>query len=200
MKGHGLGHVMAWWQQWWRTVVFPISCPVPSGCCRDGSTRPRGVGREWAAASGQPCCTPGNTSSPKPGTGGLAGDPCLASAGWLSPPSPQHKNSMSPWRSPSSVLPILLARHARAPLALGEEQLRAVPSLQLPFPYCPSPWHQATSRPFSSPILPSPRCVCPALSHPLRRMAGLGDTSHQAQHPHGPGEVGGTLPPFQSTT
>ena len=200
VKGHGLGCAMAQQQWWWRTVVFPISCPVPSGCCRDGSTRPRGVGRERTAASRQPChehAGLGIRPAPNLVPGSLLETPCPASAGWLSPSSPRHKTPVSPWRSPSSVLPILLARCTHAPLALGEKQGRAVPSLQLPVPCCPSLWHQAMSRPFSSPILPSPGCVCPALSRPMRRMPGPGDATHRAQHPHGPGEA---LLPSQSIT
>lgn len=143
-RGRGLGCAVArWqrWQRWQRTPVVPISCPVPSGCCRDGSTQPRGTGRERAAASAQPRHEHArlgmalDAASPKPGIGGggtLAGDPCPASAGWLSPPSPQHNTPVSPWWYPSSVLPISLARCARAPLALGEGQGRAAPSLQLP--------------------------------------------------------------------
>lgn len=196
VKGHGLGRAVARWQWCWRTAVFPISCPVPSGCCRDGNTRLRGVGRQQPpdrrAASthaweyGQPqtwyreaCWRP----------------PARRLPGGCPLPLPSAKSPVSPWQSPSSALPILLARCARAPLALGEEQGRAVPSLQLPFPCCPSLWRQATSRPFLSPILPSPGCLCPVPSRPLRRTAGLGDATHRAQHPHGPGPGGACRPP-----
>lgn len=57
--------------------------------------------------------------------------------------------------------PILLTRCGLAPISVGEEQGSVTPSLQFPFPCCPSRWHQPLLCPFSSPTLQQLSCSEP---------------------------------------
>lgn len=109
----------------WFTLSL-ISCSGPSGCCRDGSTRPCGMGRERAAAH-----RPGNRASPKHGTRRLAGDLLPRLCGVLVP-------FLSPAQRPHVPL-VVSQQHPYFPCSMckGEEQSRAIPSLQLPFPLLP---------------------------------------------------------------
>lgn len=144
------------------TEVFPSSSPIPSGCCRHESTRPRGVGRERAAAAGRPQTRYWGSCWRPPAC------PCQVDVPSLSPAqNPRVPLVVSPQHPPyyaCSLCPVVLAR--------GEEQGRAVLSPQLPFPCRPSLWHQATLRPFSSPAPPSLGCIGPAPAAPYD--AGLG--------------------------
>lgn len=95
-KGHGLGRA---------TVARRCSpAPAPSPVGAAGMRAPGPV--VWAGKGQQ------LPDGPKPGTGGLAGDPLPAPARWMSPPSPQHKTPVSPWWSPRSILPIMFAHCA----------------------------------------------------------------------------------------
>lgn len=91
MKGQGQGRAMAWWQWWMRTTVFPISCAVPSGCCRDRNPQPHGVGRE-------PCrehAHQGIQPAPNLVLGGLLETLCWVAVASCSPAQKPHVPAVS---------------------------------------------------------------------------------------------------------
>lgn len=128
---------------------------------------PRGVGREKAAASRQPCrehARLGIRPAPNLVPGGLLETPCLASAGWLSPPFPHSTKPHCPLGGLLAAPSLFCSLNVPLFLSLWERS-RAGPS---PPSSSPSPAaHHCGIRPRRAHFrLPS--CLHQAASVPLR--------------------------------